>query len=102
MAESQKYVEIIYAAIEEHNDLHPEEPCLEKSPGTVLFGKGGKLDSLGLVRLIITIEEKVEEEFSRSITIVDEQALSQKQSPFATVERLTEHITRLLDEGDRA
>jgi len=102
VATIQRCVEIIYSAIEEHNEMQPREKHLEKSPGTVLFGRAGNLDSLGLVQLIIGIEEKVEEEFGRPISIVDERTLSQQESPLATVETLAEYITSLLEEGAHA
>ena len=47
-------------------------------------------------------EEKVEEEFGRPISIVDERTLSQQESPLATVETLAEYITSLLEEGAHA
>lgn len=43
----------------------------DKSIDTILFGRSGKLDSLELVNLIITIEQKIEEKLGTTITIAD-------------------------------
>ncbi len=44
----------------------------------ILFGKSGKLDSLGLVNLIITIEQKIEEKLGTTTTVAHERAMSKK------------------------
>lgn len=64
---------------------------------TVLFGRGGLFDSLGLVTLIVDIEQKLDE-LGISITLGDERAVSQKQSPFRTVQSLTDYISELVNE----
>ena len=56
------------------------------------------LDSLGLVNLIVSVEQNIEDEFHVVITIADDRALSQKHSPFRTVESLAEYIEILLKE----
>jgi acyl carrier protein len=58
----------VYDALDIINDQN-EEFRIEKSRETVLFGKGGGLDSLGLVNLIIAIEQNIEDEFDVNITI---------------------------------
>lgn len=96
----QRVIEVIFAAIDNFNPLLPPERQLEKSTDTVLFGKSGKLDSLGLVNLIVEVEQKIEDEFSVSLTIADERALSQKVSPFKTVGYLGDYIAILLEESE--
>ena len=63
-----------------------------------LFGKKGVLDSLGLVTAIVNIEQKLIDDFSISVTIADERAMSQEKSPFRTVGTLSEFITLLVKE----
>lgn len=65
---------------------------------TVLFGDRGILDSMGLVSLITDLEEKIEHELNISLILADEQAMSQKRSPFRTVSSLSEYIFRLIKE----
>lgn len=98
----EQLIPVIYQAIDEVNAVLPPEQQLEKSIHTVLFGQSGKLDSLGLVNLIVTTEQKVQENFGIAITLADEKAMSQKNSPFRTVESLAEYIPKILAENGHA
>ena len=69
------------------------------SKKTILFGKDGKLDSLGLVNLLVIMEQNIEDEFDVSIIIADERAMSQKHSPFRTIGTLADYIDMLLREN---
>jgi len=98
--EKRKTIEkLIFNSIEEINEQLPLEQQLTQSTKTVLFGKDGKLDSLGLVTLLVLIEQNIEDEFDLSITIADERAMSQKHSPFRTVGILADYIDMLLKEN---
>ncbi|OQY50377.1 MAG: acyl carrier protein [Candidatus Parabeggiatoa sp. nov. 2] len=88
----------VFNVLDEINQELPQEKQLEKSETTVLFGKFGQLDSLGLVNLIVAIEEKLQEECNVSITLADERAMSQRNSPFRTVASLIDYIAMLLNE----
>ena len=66
---------------------------------TVLMGEGGALDSLGLVRLVMAIEQKLEDAFGVPVSLTDEKAMSQRNSPFRSVGALTEYATALLGES---
>jgi len=95
---NKRVIEVIFSAIDEVNQQLPEEQRLEKAVDTALYGRSAKLDSLGLVNLIVATEEKIEEEFGVAITIADERAMSQKNSPFKTVRTLADYISLLLKE----
>ncbi len=99
---NEKVIQIIFDVVDEVNEELPEESRLEKSPDTVLFGESGKLDSLGLVNLVVAVEENLEDEFGKAISLTDEKAMSQKRSPFKTVKTLAEYITTLLEEKDNS
>ena len=92
----EKIIEVLYSTIDEINELKSKEEKVEKSLDTVLFGASGKLDSLGLVNLIVSTEEKVQDEFDVSITLADERAMSKNDSPFRTVGSLINYIEILL------
>jgi acyl carrier protein len=64
--------------------------------GTLLFGRKGVLDSLGLVHLITLVEQKLEDEHGQSVTLADEQALAQAESPFHSIGSLTNYICFLM------
>ena len=70
------------------------------TPDSQLYGKGGVLDSLGLVRLIAELEEEICEKTNKDITLADEKAMSQKSSPFRSVASLSDYILNLLQQED--
>jgi len=63
---------------------------------TPIFGNPSKLDSLGLVTFLIELEQKLEDSFGVEMTIANEKAMSQKNSPFKNVYTLREYIKTLL------
>ena len=89
---------VIMNSIEEINRQLENEHQLEKSTNTVLFGEDGKLDSLGLINLVVAVEQNIEDEFDVTITLADERAMSQETSPFRTVGTLADYIEMLLEE----
>lgn len=99
MDANHKIVDIIYAAVEQHNATAPNDSRLEPSPDTVLFGSEGKLDSLQFVSFIFEIEATIQEEYQVGVSIFNEQTLSQTPSPFRTLGSLAAHIAVLLKEG---
>ena len=58
-----KVIQALFKAMDDVNQLLPKKEQLEKSEETVLSGESGKLDSLGLVNLIVAAERKIEEDF---------------------------------------
>ncbi|MCS6841401.1 MAG: hypothetical protein NZ699_04740 [Roseiflexus sp.] len=70
----------------------------EPDEGTYLIGRRALLDSLGLVTLIVDLEQKIEEAFGVALTLANERAMSQKNSPFLTVGSLADYICALIDE----
>ena len=89
---------VIMNSIEEINRQLKNDHELEKSTNTVLYGEDGKLDSLGLINLVVAVEQNIEDEFDVTITLADERAMSQETSPFKTVGTLTDYIEMLLGE----
>jgi len=87
-------LQAIYAAIDEVNDQLPKGRQLEKTPNAKLFDSEGVLDSLGLVNLIVAVEEQIESRLNTTVTLADEKAISQRNSPFRTVSTLVEYIQK--------
>jgi acyl carrier protein len=67
---------------------------------TRLIGRKGVLDSMGLVTLIVDVEQRLEEEHDVVIVIADERAMSQKHSPFRSIGSLADYILQLAEEAD--
>jgi acyl carrier protein len=96
MTTNKEIIEIIYKSIDEinqQNDTH-----ITKSAGTKLFGRDSDIDSLGLVNLITSIEDGIEELTGKYFPIADERALSMENSPFKTIETLANYIEILINE----
>jgi acyl carrier protein len=68
-------------------------------PETPLFGREGVFDSMGLVSLIVAVEEAVSDEYGVEITIADQRAMSQKRSPFLNSAALATYAGTLIAEA---
>jgi acyl carrier protein len=88
----------VQAAIDEMNLDLPEGGQLDTSLDTELFGRLGRLDSLGLVNLVVAAESAVLAQFDCVVTLANEKAMSRKSSPFRTVGSLVDYIDELLKE----
>lgn len=73
------------------------EPSTTLAHETRLFGKEGLLDSMGLVSLIVAVEQEIEDRFGTSVALADEKALSQTASPYRTVGTLAEYAAAGLE-----
>jgi len=93
---------LILESVGDMNDQLPDEQQLDLSTKTALYGRDGKIDSLGLVNLIVAVEEKVQDKFGITITLADERAMSQKCSPFTTIASLVDYIEMLIKEKNNA
>ena len=92
MATYQQIVDLIYLAIDELNETSDNDPII-KSATTAHYGASSSLDSVDLVNLLLSVEELLEDELGVEIVIANEKALSQKNSPFKTVETLAQYLT---------
>ena len=92
---SQKIIE---SAIDEVNEDCEDGNLIAKDSSTTLLGSESSVDSLSLVRLLVTIERLIEEQTGKNIVIVDESAFEAEQSPFANVGTLIRHIDRLISD----
>jgi acyl carrier protein len=95
--------EIVSIIVERLRDLDPvaqSTPTTDISEKTALFGPEGILDSLGLVALIVDVEEAIAERSGVAITLGDDRAVSQRSSPFRTVGSLAEYISTLSSSAD--
>ena len=88
----------IYQTIDQINQGLPPKNQIKKSPAAKIWGKGGSLDSLNLVRFIVSLEERIEKDFKMQINLADEKSFSVKESPFLDVKSLSEHIKVLLEQ----
>ena len=88
---------IIFDAIEMANNAREDDNQIPVSADTELYGTSGTLDSTGLVSFLVDIEESFQD-MDMNISLSDERAMSQKNSPFRNVSTLTDYISTLLNE----
>ena len=94
----KRILNVIYSSLDQVNQDGDLESVLEKSPETLLMGHGSKLDSLGLVNVVVSVEENINENFNIEISLADERAMTQEESPFGNVNALAEYIEILINE----
>jgi acyl carrier protein len=92
---AQDVTQSVFAALGAFNES--EHQNVVASPETVLLGSGGAVDSLGLVRLVMGVERQIEDDFGTAISLTDEKAMSQRNSPFRSMGTLIEYITASLN-----
>lgn len=97
MGVKSEIVEIILSVIRDGLKKKEGAPRVELSPETRLSGKGAFLDSLALVQLLIDIEERVGDRYGISVALMDERAMSEKNSPFITVGSLADYLVPLVE-----
>jgi acyl carrier protein len=89
--------EILYPAVDEAKRVIPSAAAMEKSQESPLFGERG-LDSMGLVRFIVMVEERIQDQTGVELTLASDKAMSRKSSPFRTLQTLADYIEECLAE----
>jgi acyl carrier protein len=77
------------------NHAREEGEKIPLSEDLELFGSSGNLDSMELVALLIDIEEALMDH-DIQVSLSDERAMSQSQSPFRSVQTLAAYIGTLI------
>jgi acyl carrier protein len=91
---------IVLDGIKSIGEMEDNPVLLNPSENLRLFGSDGVMDSMGIVMLITEIEEKIEDDLGKSITLADDRAMSQKTSPFRSVKTLVRYIQNLLKDQE--
>lgn len=99
MTDNKRVIRVIFSAVDDINQHLPKERQLKKSVDTILFDKSGNLDSLGLVNLIVALEERIKEEFGIITNLADEKTMSPESSPFKSIRTLADYVSLLLEEN---
>ena len=86
---------IVLECVARLNEGRRPDDLLDIRPDATIFGHGSRLDSLGLVTLLIEIEEQLAAR-GRAVTLADAHAMSQARSPFRDVPSLVGHLDKLL------
>ncbi len=93
-------VEIILSSIQEvmrmRDGLGTQPASLDEA--TRLIGQEAILDSLGLVSLVVEVEQRLTDDLGLTLILADERAMSQKRSPFRSIGALADYICDLIAE----
>lgn len=91
-----KIIELIYKAIDELNSQNAPDMQLLKTEDTQFIGGDSVLDSMGLINLIVSLEQLIKDEFNIEVTLADERAMIAGISPFRTVSTTAEFIEKMI------
>jgi acyl carrier protein len=97
MVATAELQDIVLAAMAAANLNRPDDAQMVIAPDAPIFGPGSPLDSLGLVSLLMDIEDALAQ-LGISLTLSDARAMSRKRSPFRDVPELVAFMTELLRE----
>lgn len=90
-------LEVVLQAMRTTNAARPAASLLSVTPDAALFGPGSPLDSLGLLTLLLDIEEDLQRA-GCPVQLSDDRAMSQRRSPFRSVSSLVDYIGRITRE----
>ena len=85
--------DIVLGVVASVSPFSEEKLSLEALLDAPLAGKDSTIDSIALVNLIFSIEERIHDEMGVAIEITAEKALSQSRSPFRTPRTLIDYIS---------
>lgn len=89
--------EVVLKAMRNANEARDAASQLAIASDAPIFGPDSSLDSLGLVGLLLDIEEGLQE-IGCDVVLSDERAVSQKRSPFRSVQSLVSYVSTLARE----
>jgi acyl carrier protein len=94
-------LDVVTRCLKEALEQAGSPPC-DITEETVIVGKNAVVDSVGVVSLIVDVEQRLEMDHDVSVTLANDKAMSQKNSPFRTVGVLADHVCAVIAEGQAA
>ncbi|TGO02872.1 hypothetical protein PN36_17505 [Candidatus Thiomargarita nelsonii] len=95
----QEILKIVLEAVSEVGEDEDKDILQNPDESTRLYGgANGNLDSMGVVFLVTELEESLSEKLGIDLTLADDRAMSQRNSPFKSVKTITDYIMMLLKE----
>ena len=86
---------IVEDSLAELNEQRSKDLQLSFEENCVLYGKRGKLDSLGLVQFIVALEQRCEFYFGSRPNLADLSEHSEGDSPFSNIDNLCVYLTAM-------
>lgn len=92
MQTSDQVIAIIYEAIDEANEVRPKRDWIRKETTEQLVGGTAALDSLSLLNLVMSVEERANAKFGSSLDLAAVLALPPETSPLRSVAAFADYI----------
>jgi acyl carrier protein len=92
---------IIKRSISEENELLESPIDLSAGESTPLYSHAGHLDSMGLVSLVVAVEQAIQATLRCRVTLANNRAMSAHGSPFATLGSFTDYVLSQVNEASR-
>ncbi|MEP7338510.1 MAG: hypothetical protein ABI977_12300 [Acidobacteriota bacterium] len=102
MNQTAEVTQLVFDAIREVNQQLPPQSQMAAAVDTPLVGAESPLDSLGLVNLIVAIEQHAEAKWNTSLMLFDAMATGVAESPFNTVGTLVNYISQRIAKSANA
>ncbi len=93
MVAESEILEVLFSCIDEINKQLPPNEKLNKELDTKLAADGGHLDSLGLITLLVEMEESLKNKLDIDCSLVDELTQEYAENPFLTIGTLAKWIS---------
>ena len=97
MTTREQVTQAVFTAVETVNRSRPPTQRLARSLDAALMGEGAVLDSLGMVNLIVAIEEELEDALGVPVSIADEPAQAKADGRFRTVGSLVDYLMSVME-----
>ena len=91
----EKIRRIVGEAIADLNSQRTEDSQLSPDENVALFGVEGRLDSLGLVQLIVALEQRCESDFGVRPNLTTYFEQMEEDMPFSSINNLCLYLTTL-------
>lgn len=85
-------IEIIFTSIKEVNENQPSDNRLKLKKDEFLVSDKSKIDSLGLITLLVNIEDKINKTYNVDLNLLEENFISDEKTPFQTIDNLAEWL----------
>ncbi len=96
MTDQDRIVHVVFSAIDDMNETLPDDKKFSKALPTILFDPFGAIDSLALTMFIVSLEQKIEQEFNVPVSLAGEYSMTDAKSPFRSVQSLVNYIEPLV------
>lgn len=85
---------VVLESLQDLRPLLPPDVQVEVGPDSPLAGPDGPLDSLGIVNLVVAVENRARQHLGTDVGLTAALGLTAEESPFRTVRTLTDWVAR--------